>query len=696
MLIMNKQKTFHLISHNSYRFRRFCRAAYAIFNSLHREVTIGRLASYVADHQLRKSAVAVLVAFLLTPLMAQAQEDDPVEELALPAVQVVAQSASSQTAAEPAVVLTSKDISNHSVHSVGDLLTIVAGIDLRVRGVGDAQGDLSMRGGSFDQMLVLINGINLTDAQTGHHLMDVPIDISMVERIEILTPSMLLSRGIVAFCGAINIVVNEKTQNRLVAELGIGSYGTARGSVLATASRGAWSHTFAGSYARSDGYMGNTDYRQANLYWQSDLRDDSDHWTLSAGVQMKDCGSQAFYSISYPDQFEATRTATLTAMNEHRWSVFRLESALYGRLHSDRFELFREGRVEAPSWYGGHNYHLSEIAGVRSRLVRQVGRGDLFVGIELRSEGIVSSVLGTVDTTFWLCRPPSEYNHRASRLSASLFGGYRLDFSNGSIEADALGCFNSVFGFHYGGSLNAVWQPLPQWRFGASLTRTFRMPTFTDLYYQSVNQVSNPDLNSESSLSAEVKARYSTSFSTCRLSLLTALYYRAGRDIIDWIRRPDEEVWYSMNHTVLDAMGAEISLLLHVGKGVDELGGSFSYCTERQDAAGMVSGYALDYLRHKGNCYLVLRPAKMFFSSDLPLRLKGDFVCRHRVGEYVDKEGARISYPDAVLLNLSLEYAFPKLTLAADVHNVTDCQYRDYGGVPQPGRTFMLSARLKL
>jgi hypothetical protein len=110
----------------------------------------------------------------------------------------------------------------------------------------------------------------------------------------------------------------------------------------------------------------------------------------------------------------------------------------------------------------------------------------------------------------------------------------------------------------------------------------------------------------------------------------------------------------------------------------------------------MVSSYALDYLRHKGNCYLVLRPAKMFFSSDLPLRLKGDFVCRHRVGEYVDKEGARISYPDAVLLNLSLEYAFPKLTLAADVHNVTDCQYRDYGGVPQPGRTFMLSARLKL
>lgn len=678
------------------RFRRYSRAAYAVFNSLHRVVTIGRLVSYIADRQLRKSAVAVVVSLLLMPVAAMAQEDEPLEELSLPAVQIVASSTSTQTTAEPAVVLTVQDISNHSVRSVGDLLTLVAGIDLRVRGIGDVQGDVSMRGGSFDQMLVLVNGINLTDAQTGHHLMDIPIDISMVERVEVLTPSMLLSRGIVAFCGAVNIVVNEKAERRLLAEMGVGSNGTVRASVLGTATSGRWTHTVAGSFARSDGYMDNTDYRQANVYIQSDLNAENDKWSFCAGAQMKDFGSQAFYSISYPDQFEATRTLTLTASNVHRWSSARLESAMYGRLHSDRFELFREGRVEAPSWYGGHNYHLSEIGGLRSRLVRRVGAGDLFVGADIRSEGIVSSVLGELDSVFFLCRVPSKYNHLASRLSLNVFGGYRYDFDNGSIEADLLGSGNSAFGFNYGASLDAVWQPGRHWRFGASLTRTYRIPTFTDLYYQSVNQIANPDLDGEHSLSAELKSRFSTSLGGCRMAMLAAVYYRAGRDIIDWVRRPDEEVWYSMNHTVLDALGAELTLMLHIGRFVDEIGGSYSYCSEHQDAAGMVSGYDLDYLRHKANVHVVLQPFRLVSGNNVPLRLKCDFNYRYREGVYTDAAGSRVPYPEAFVLNASVEYAFPKITLAFDVHNIADCAYRDFGGVPQPGRTFMATARLRL
>ena len=693
--MLNKQ-TFRLAPNTSFRFRRFCRAAYAVFNSLHREVTIGRLASYIADRQLRKSAVTVM-SLLLLPAVVLAQEDEPTEELSLPVVQIVAPTLSAtQTTAEPAVVLTSQDISNHSVHSVGDLLTLVAGIDLRVRGTGDMQGDLSMRGGSFDQMLLLVNGINLTDAQTGHHLMDIPIDISMVERIEILTPSMLLSRGIVAFCGAVNIVVNEKAQSRLLAEAGVGSDGTAKFSTLGTVVKGKWVHTIAASYARSDGYMENTDYRQGNVYLQSDRRNETDDWSFSAGAQMKDFGSQAFYSMSYPDQFEATRTLTLSASNVHRWSSARLESSVYGRVHSDRFELFREGRVEPPSWYGGHNYHLSEITGVRSRFVRRVGLGNIMAGVDVRSEGIVSSVLGEPDTTFWLCRQPSEYNHFASRLSFNFFSGYRLDFDNGSLEADLLGSKNNIFGFNYGASMDAIWQPSHHWRLAASLTRTFRLPTFTDLYYQSVNQTSNPDLRGERSLSAEVKGRYTGMCGGSRLTLLGALYYRAGRDIIDWVRRPDEEMWYSMNHTILDAIGAELTMVVHVGKGVDEVGGSYSYCTERQDAEGMVSSYDLDYLRHKANVYLVLQPLRVLFDRDKPLRMKIDINYRHREGMYADIEGGMHPYPDAFVVNASLEYAFPKLSLSLDVHNIGACSYRDFGGVPQPGRTFMVIGRFKL
>lgn len=693
---MRYKKLSHISKRNTFRFRRFCRAAYAVFNSLHREVTIGRLATYVADHQLRKSAVTALSMFMLMPLMANSQEDDAVDVQSLPVLQIVAPTSTALSAAEPAVVLTSQDISNHTVQSIGDLLTLVAGVDLRVRGTADIQGDLSMRGGSFDQMLVLVNGINLTDAQTGHHLLDIPIDITMVERVEVLTPSMLLSWGFVAFCGAVNIVVNEKDKDRIMAEVGMGSDGTARLSALATAAHKNWTHTIAASYARSDGYMKNTDYNQANLFLQSDRKGLSDRWSVSAGAQIKDFGSQAFYSVSYPDQFEATRTLTLTASNVHLWKSARLETDIYGRLHSDRFELFREGRVEAPAWYGGHNYHISEISGARTRYVRRIATGDLFLGVEMRSEGIVSSVLGEPDTEFVLCRQPSKYNHSASRVSANVFGGYRFDFNSGSVEGVLLGSHNNVFGTNYGASIDAVWQPARQWRLGASLTRAFRTPTFTDLYYQGVNQVANPDLNSERSLSAEVKARYVTTFSGCRLAALASLYYRAGRDIIDWVRRPDEELWYSMNHTVLDAMGAEFTFMLHVGSGIDEVGCSYSYCTERQDAAGMMSAYNLEYLRHKANMYVVLSPARILFANDAPVSLKCDVNYRNRQGFYIDNLGNETPYADAFIINTSIEYAFPKVTLSFRVHNIGDCKYRDYGGVPQPGRSFMFAAKMKL
>ena len=249
----------------SFRFRRFTRAKYAVFNSLHRVVTIGRLASYIADRQLRKSSVALASVFVAMPAMLFAQEDTVADELQLQPVVVVAPAATAQISAEPALVVSAEELQSHSIRSISDVLTLVAGIDLRTRGVNDVQGDISMRGGTFDQMLVLLNGVNLADAQTGHYTLDIPIDVSMVERVEILTPSMLLSRGIVAFCGAVNIVVSESYGDRLRAELSAGSHGTAKVSLLATKSTGRWSHTAAASYGRSDGYMENTDYRMGNV-----------------------------------------------------------------------------------------------------------------------------------------------------------------------------------------------------------------------------------------------------------------------------------------------------------------------------------------------------------------------------------------------------------------------------------------------
>ena len=88
--------------------------------------------------------------------------------------------------------------------------------------------------------------------------------------------------------------------------------------------------TMAASYNRSDGYMRNTDYRHGSLFVQASHHSQNDHWLLQLGGQVKNFGSQAFYSTSYPDQYEATRTLTASASNMHRFgNSLRLESDIY-------------------------------------------------------------------------------------------------------------------------------------------------------------------------------------------------------------------------------------------------------------------------------------------------------------------------------------------------------------------------------
>ena len=391
-------------------------------------MTIGRVATYIADRQLRKSVAVAAVAVVLAHGTALAQADEERETRTLPEVQVMMAADSLFGTPEPAAVFTAEDLQHSSVRTVGDILALLPAVDVRTRGVGDVQADLSVHGGN----------------------MDLPVDVSMVERVELLTPSQMMARGVVAFSGGVNIVVCEEYRERLLAEVSGGSYGTANAALLATWHTGAWALTAAGSYHRSDGYMHNTDYRHGSLFLQAHRHVDCDDWQLQVGGQMKGFGGAGFYSTTYPDQYETTRTLVASAYNVHRWRTARLETALYGRLHGDRFELFRDGMVEAPAWYTGHNHHIGSTAGVRSRATVQCGRGELLGGVDVRRESIRSNVLGEPDST--LAAP---YTKAASRTGLSLFGGYHLAAGRWDAQAVALGLYNTRFGLNYGFAADA-------------------------------------------------------------------------------------------------------------------------------------------------------------------------------------------------------------------------------------------------
>lgn len=660
-----------------FRFRRFARAKWAAYSSMHREVTIGRLAVRVANCSLTKVATAAALCLVLAPATAGAQSDKEGETRSLAEVLITQPADSLLGTPEPAAVLTAEEIQQHNIHSLAELVALLPGLDVRTRGVGDAQSDLSMRGGTFDQMVLLLNGIDLTDPQTGHYTLDLPIDLNMVQRVELLSPAQLMARGIVAFCGGVNLVVDEEYADRVLASLNYGSHGTADVSLLATHRSGPWSLTAAAAYHRSDGYMPNTDYRHGSLFLQAVRHTLHDDLHLQLGGQMKGYGSQGFYSTTYPDQYESTRTATAAVSHLHRFDNWRVETALYGRLHRDRFELFREGMTTPPAWYSGHNYHLGSLAGLRSRAVVPLAVGEVLAGVALRREAIRSNVLGLPDADL-----PAPYTRSDARYSATFFAGWHYADSRWNLQAVALGLSNSCFGGDYGLGADALFHATRNLSFHAGVSRTYRLPTFTDLYYQSPTQQANPQLAPEHSTHVELGARLRTK----AVQLHASAYYRAGRDIIDWCRRPEAELWYSMNHTSVDAMGADLALDVRLGDAVVRSG--YSFCHVMQDAGEWVSGSAMDYLRHRLTTHVVWYVGKR-------LTLKAGATLRQRQGQWVDADGAVHDYGSVLLVDAGAEYRLGAVAVVAEGTNLLDRPYRDHGGVPMPGRTASIGLRLQ-
>lgn len=682
---MKKQKQ---IKTRVIRFHRFCRGAYAAFNSMHRVVNIGRLATYIADRQLQKSAIAMALCAPVLCNVAFAQTDDQLDEHMLPTLTITAAADSTQGSPDAVAVISRSQLQGLAVSSVGELLEQLPGVDLRTRGAGDVQGDLTMRGGTFDQMLVLLNGVNLTDPQTGHHNLDIPIDLAMVDRVEIIPSAALAHYGLTSFCGAVNIVTGQASQSQAQGSLSLGSFGQRHLSMATSLVSGPWTYTAAAAYHHSDGYRTNTDYSHGSLFLQAHRHDSHGDWNLQLGGQIKDFGSQAFYSTRYPDQFEATRTLVASASHQRNWQGWQLEAMAYGRLHKDRFELFREGVTAAPTWYAGHNYHLSATAGMRLRTSRCWVGGQTTVGASMRSESILSNVLGdSLSSPVAVAFEPQGHYYilGTTRTTVNTFAEHSILLGKAKISASALGSYNTMMGPNYGYAVSAQYPWGRYWRLGANMGRSFRIPTFNDRYYQSATQVCNPDIESEYSHQAEMWATYRRHHFRANASL----YGRVGNNIIDWIRTPESTVWYSTNHAAISALGGDMQLAYTASSWLRRVGVGYSYCALSQQADGYISNYALDYLRHKVGTDLVLSPM-----PGLRLKLLADY--HYRQGSYTDAYGIQQRYEPVFLLNAAAEYDFWHLTIFAEGYNLLNRTYCDYGGIPQPGISFLAGVRVRL
>lgn len=286
------------------------------------------------------------------------------------------------------VVLSRYDIENSGATSMQELLGYAAGVDVRTRGINGVQSDINIRGCAFDQSLVLIDGVKVSDPQTGHHNMNIPLNVSDIDRIEVLKGHGSRLYGPNALGGTINIITRRSAEKSITMNLSGGEFGLFEGSVSLSQPFRNSSHQVSFARSRSDGYMDASEHDINSAYYGSTLRIGAGELDFTLGYQDKEFGASTFYSDLFPDEWEHTTSifTNISGSILHGSNIYRV--SLFQRNHRDDFVLDNAH----PDWY--RNKHTTDLYGGDVQATFSSRFGDLSVGGEVSQEVIESKSLG--------------------------------------------------------------------------------------------------------------------------------------------------------------------------------------------------------------------------------------------------------------------------------------------------------------
>lgn len=666
-------------------FKKWSGDKWAVFNTLHREIKIG-----------------ILAAVYFTTLgyhqtLANTESDSISSKITLNEIQVSGKRAPGiyQETGRQIAVISREQIEKLPAQSIQGLLRTALGVDIRERGPLGMQADISMRGGSFDQVMILLNGINVTDPQTGHYGLNLPVDLASVERIEILRGPAARVHGPNAFDGAINFVTKSGSENKVSAQLTAGDHGLYNLHAGLSHRKGAFGNYFSAQKGASDGYIDNTDFDILNLYYRGQVTREQSKFSLQLGYNDKSYGANSFYSASYPNQFDANRTLFAAASMESS-GLIRIRSDVYWRRHHDRFELFRN-YIGAASWYTGHNYHLSETAGASLNATTSWSLGTTSLGAELRSESIWSNVLGLpMDKPLDVPgENEGQFTRSFNRTNFSVFAEHNIYFGRFDLSGGVLinRHSNSGYGVDWYPGIDLSYRLTSLLRWTASYNRSLRMPTFTDLFYSGPTNVGNPNLKPERAETYETAFRLRNEF----YSASVGGFYRIGRDLIDWGRIPGETVYTTSNINRVEALGTEAAADLLLSELIPgqtllrSLSVNYSYVwQDKVSDEGYESYYVLDHLRQKLNISLI-------HGLGLPnVEVNWNMQYRDRAGYYTKSDGTRVDHTPFWLTDLRVSWNKGNYGLYAEASNLFDATYSDLSELRQPGLWLKLGARIEL
>ena len=529
-----------------------------------------------------------------------------------------------------------------------DALRLDPSVDLQQRAPG-TQADLSIRGSSFGQTLVLVDGVRINDAQSGHHNLDLPIPFESIDRIEVLHGSGSTLYGADAVGGAVNFITAPPVQSEIRVGAAAGNYGSNSQNGSAALLGSNWSEQLAFTRDLSSGFMPDRDYRNFAASSETRFKSVLGEGNLLLGLSDRPFGANQFYGNF--NSWERTKGWFFAGSQQLASSTQLVFSY---RRHTDEFILLRDH----PEVYENNHVTESWQGAIRARYkISENNR--LYYGTEIFEDAIDSNNLGSHSRT----RGAGYVDFDARALRRwSVSGGIREEFFSGSLRQFTP---QLTTGFAISSSL----------RLKGSISRAFRLPSYTDLYYHDPANVGNPNLRPETAVGFEGGLEWTYGL---RWAGSATAFQRREHDVIDYVRPNAGSVWQAVNIEDITFTGFEGVIRARLASAQSVALAYTGLYGAQQSLGGLQSQYVFNYPINQATAnWLGSLPHGIAF------RLRAGMTQPYHTDPYP-------------LVEMAFTREFHWAQPYAQISNLTNTGYEEIQGVRMPGRAYLIGLQLRL
>ena len=566
-------------------------------------------------------------------------------------------------------VVSKEEIINSPANNVAELLQQVAGIDIRRRGTSGMQADLYIRGGGFDQTLLLIDGIKVEDPQTGHHTMNMALPIEVIERIEIIKGAASRIYGQNAFTGAINIITSKVAEDMVSIKLEAGSYEQQNASVTISKKIQDQSVLFHYSNNSSEGHKYNTDYKNENYFLKNSFQIKGQLIDMMSSFNERKFGANGFYaSPEAIDQYEETQASLLGFSTKIVKENLIIKPKLYWKRNQDMYVYLRHN----PAVY--RNLHISNKVGFEVNGSYKSGLGSTGFGLDVSSVKLSSNNLGNRNRTMvnLFLEQQVKFADEKIDLTPGVAFSYFSDVStNMNYQSNFFRNFFAYPGLDIGYQIN------DDIKFYSNIGYTYRVPTYTDLYYNSPTTIGNDNLNPEKALTQEFGARYDKN----GLNINFVVFNRDASDVIDYVKNIESAPWEAFNIREINTTGYEVDLSydFYLGAFLKQ-SINIGYTNIKDDLKQTDFGfsrYALNSLKNH---------ITTSYSFEIKKNLNSSIVYKYAERSF----GENYS-----VMDLKLNYTLKNYKISLTGNNLFDAIYSETNLVEMPGRNILVGLNVK-